>query len=193
MLSLRQRSGCGGGDPHARRREACDDRVVPPVDKGRTELMVRVRQIGHVCLVDARGEIDASTVAELHVGLDGALRARTAVVVDLCAVSFMDSAGLHALLVFRQQLLDEGRGVVLACWPDGAVSMALSVSGTDTLFGVHPDRDAAVAAAEIMLSPTGESSDDGSSPTGAYAALQLARKVGAGVLAAAVRTLRSKP
>src|SRR3954447_21905080 len=98
MLSLRQRSGCGGGDPHARRREACDDRVVPPVDKGRTELMVRVRQIGHVCLVDARGEIDASTVAELHVGLDGALRARTAVVVDLCAVSFMDSAGLHALL-----------------------------------------------------------------------------------------------
>ena len=117
------------------------------VDDGRAELSVRIRVVSGVSLLDARGEIDMSTVDALQPAVEAALRDEGPVVVDLCAVTFMDSSGLYALLVLRQRLLEQERGMAIACWPAGAVAMTLAVSGTDQIFDVQPSREAAIAAA----------------------------------------------
>jgi anti-anti-sigma factor len=120
---------------------------MPSVDDGSVELSVRVRKIASVLVIDARGEIDMSTAGELQPAIEAALRAEEPVVVDLCAVSFLDSTGLYALLVLRRRLLEQSRRVAIACWPSGAVAMTLAVSGTDQVFNVYESRAAAIASA----------------------------------------------
>jgi anti-anti-sigma factor len=120
---------------------------MPSVDDGSVELSVRVRKVAGVFVIDARGEIDVSTAAELQPAIEAALKAEGPVVVDLCAVSFLDSTGLYALLVLRRRMLEQERRVAIACWPSGAVAMTLAVSGTDQIFNVYDSRAAAVASA----------------------------------------------
>jgi len=154
---------------------------MPSVGDGRAELAVRVRTVGGACLLVARGQIDVSTVPELHLAVEDALRADGPVVVDLRAVSFLDSTGLHALLVLRQRLTEQSRRLAVACRPDGAVAMALAVSGTDRIFEVRATREDAMAAARAVETDSVEGVFD------------LARRVGAGVLAEALRHLRTRP
>ena len=87
------------------------------VDDGSVELSVRVRKVAGVFVIDARGEIDVSNAAELQPAIESALQAEGPVVVDLCAVSFLDSTGLYALLVLRRRMIEQGRRVAIACWP----------------------------------------------------------------------------
>jgi anti-anti-sigma factor len=120
---------------------------MPSVDDGSVELSVRVRKVAGVFVIDARGEIDVSTAAELQPAIESALQAEGPVVVDLCAVSFLDSTGLYALLVLRRRMLEQERRMAIACWPSGAVAMTLAISGTDQVFNVYDSRAAAVASA----------------------------------------------
>jgi anti-anti-sigma regulatory factor len=89
----------------------------------------------------------------LQPAFEAALAVRGPVVVDLCGASFLDSSGLHALLVFRERLREHGRELAVACWPDGAVAMAFRVSGTAPLFGLRPGREDAVASVRGAPSP----------------------------------------
>jgi anti-anti-sigma factor len=147
---------------------------MPSVDDGRTEFSVNARQDAAVRVINVRGEIDLGSVAALQPVIEAALAAEGPVVVDLCAATFLDSTGLYALLVFRENLREQSRPMAVACWPSGAVAMAFRVSGTDRVFQLYASRDAAMAA---VLQPTD--------------ALGTVRRAAEGVLSEAVRRLRT--
>src|SRR5439155_1100917 len=115
---------------------------------GRLVVLQRQRQGGvaadPAALADEGGQLAGLPAAgELQPAIEAALAAEEPVVVDLCAVSFLDSTGLYALLVLRRRLLEQSRRVAIACWPSGAVAMTLAVSGTDQVFNVYESRAAA--------------------------------------------------
>jgi anti-anti-sigma factor len=148
---------------------------MPSVDDGRTEFSVQTRQDAAVRVINVRGEIDLASVATLQPAIEAALAAEEGpVVIDLCAATFLDSTGLYALLVFRENLREQARPLAIACWPSGAVAMSFRVSGTDRVFQLHASRDAAIAA---VL----ESTDT----------LGSVRRAAEGVLSEAIRRLRS--
>src|SRR5256885_15752649 len=103
----------------------------PVMPSTRTAFSVHTKQQSSVCVLDVRGELEISTVDSFQPALEAALSATGAVVIDLCAVTFLDSQGLYALLVFRERLREAGRPLAIARWPDGAVRPALRVSGAD--------------------------------------------------------------
>jgi anti-anti-sigma factor len=89
------------------------------------------------------GEVDMATGPVLEEALDAAIRASTGVfVIDLEAVTFMDSAGINVLLRARALLGREERDVVLIC-PPGGVLHALEVIRVAELFAVFATRSAA--------------------------------------------------
>jgi anti-sigma B factor antagonist len=93
--------------------------------------------------VAVAGEIDLATAPELEAALDAAVRdSHGAFVLDLCEVSFMDSAGINVLLRTRALLGREARDLVLIC-PPGGVRHALETVGVADLFAVFAARSAA--------------------------------------------------
>jgi anti-sigma B factor antagonist len=148
---------------------------MPSVEGGPAEFSVQARQDHSVRVINVQGELDVSTVPMLQPAFEAALAVGGPVVVDLCGASFMDSAGLHALLVFRQRLREGGRELAIACWPDGAVALSFGVSGTAALFGLRASREDAVASVRQAPSPD---------------ALRRLTRAGEGLLATAARRLR---
>jgi anti-sigma B factor antagonist len=100
-------------------------------------------QDGVVVLV-IRGHLDAETAPAVAVDFESAVNADGPVVVDLCGASFMDSAGLYALMVLRRRLVERERRLAVACWPSGAVDLTFRVSGTHELFDLHATRTDAI-------------------------------------------------
>lgn len=110
-------------------------------------LDVRLVDTGTAGVVMVRGEVDLWTCPVFEQALAEGLTAaaasgRPTVVVDLSAVSFLDSSGLGVLLAANQ-----AAGVTLRLVVTGhAVKRTLQVSGTDRVLDVHPSLDAALAA-----------------------------------------------
>jgi anti-anti-sigma factor len=92
-------------------------------------LRVTIEPLDEACLVRASGELDVSTADRLSSALDAARRDGVLTLLDLSAVSFMDSAGLRVLL-------RSARSVDVHHWPwfivrpSRAVRRLLEVSGT---------------------------------------------------------------
>jgi anti-sigma B factor antagonist len=112
---------------------------------GRLEVDRRAREGTH--LVVASGELDLATAPELA----GELRAAVAegqgnVVVDLCAVSLMDSSGLTILLNAFRRLTHQARGLNVACRP-GPIRRVFEAAGLDRTLPLFDDRAQALAAA----------------------------------------------
>ena len=76
------------------------------------DFSVTRRRAGGVVVVVPAGEIDLATVELLQAEIDAAATESTQVVLDLRAVTFMDSAGLR-LIVHSSRAL-EGKGGALA-------------------------------------------------------------------------------
>ena len=96
-----------------------------------------------VCIV--RGELDEFTGSELETTMRSRLDVST---IDLGEVSFVDSAGLRALLILRQERVDAG-GTVGIRRSSGAVRRVMRLAGVAHLF-VHEQAastDAGSAAA----------------------------------------------
>jgi anti-sigma B factor antagonist len=62
------------------------------------EFSVRRRWAGDAAVVVAEGEIDLATVDELQAAIDGAADGAAQVLLDLRAVTFIDSAGVRLVL-----------------------------------------------------------------------------------------------
>jgi anti-sigma B factor antagonist len=93
--------------------------------------------------VAVSGEVDVASGPALEAALDAAVRAGTgAFVIDLEAVTFMDSSGINVLLRTRALLGRQERDVVLIC-PPGGVLHALEVIRVADLFAVFATRSAA--------------------------------------------------
>ncbi|MGY1743432.1 MULTISPECIES: STAS domain-containing protein [unclassified Blastococcus] len=96
--------------------------------------------------VSVSGEVDCSTAPRLSACVDSLLAAGPEeLVVDLCAVTFLDSAGLHALVSARGRAARLGvRLRVLAA--TRAVLRPIQVTGLEEVLGVEMVRPGAGAA-----------------------------------------------
>jgi anti-anti-sigma factor len=86
--------------------------------------------------VTLSGEIDlrnAGTITEAVTTCSAA--GRSSITLDMGEVTFMDSQGLQALLVARQQLADAGGLLVLRRSPESVLTL-LDVCGVRELFSI---------------------------------------------------------
>jgi anti-anti-sigma factor len=60
---------------------------------------IEVRESGAGILVELRGELDLHSLDELRVALDGVLRLRRPIVVDLSGITFLDLSSARELAV----------------------------------------------------------------------------------------------
>ena len=88
---------------------------------------------GH--LVTVHGEVDLLTAPQLAETL--AQFANGTIRVDISAVTFLDSSGLHALLAAHRYVTRAGRRMIV-CGPlDPTVQQMFEITGLDDVFEIH--------------------------------------------------------
>jgi len=80
------------------------------------------------CVVGAAGELDIASVGHLRVAVDNARRRGARVVVDLRAVTFMDTFALRALIALQRET-SARPDCSLHVIPGAAVQRVLDVTG----------------------------------------------------------------
>ena len=94
-----------------------------------------------------RGELDVATVPRLAEPLREALAAgKTAVVIDLGELTFLDSTGLMVLLNGLRRVVRQGGNLVIVC-TNPTVLRLFDITGTATTFTVVDSRERALAEA----------------------------------------------
>ena len=98
-----------------------------------------------IAVAAVRGEIDLEERASLEKALAPVRNGQGPAVLDLAAVPFMDSSGLHVVVQLWRHLQREGRPFALAS-PAHAVRRLLELTSLDQAMAVYDDADAAVEA-----------------------------------------------
>jgi len=95
-----------------------------------------------------QGEHDLSTATAVRDALRRVFDAGSAVVVDLSAVTFLDSSTLNAILYGSERAQSDAAHRFAAVLPPGpsAARRVLELTGVDRVLAIHPDRASAVAA-----------------------------------------------
>ncbi len=102
----------------------------------RGRLLVESSQDAGDVWLTVYGEIDVANVAELERSLAAARElGPKRIVVDLDGLSFMDSTGLHALLLARRDARSVGCEIALARVPEHAMAV-LRVTGVLRFFAI---------------------------------------------------------
>lgn len=105
-----------------------------------------------VCVVAPAGEIDLASAPLLKSHLVRLLDESYArFVIDLSAVSYLDSTGLGVLIAFARRLKDDG--LIVLAQPPSSVLTLLQLTGLDASFKVFPTVDEAVAHARVGRRP----------------------------------------
>jgi anti-sigma B factor antagonist len=125
--------------------------AAPPRQSGASSQMngnllkVRVETAGNgTSVVSLAGELDLSTIPRMELPLLGEVSHR-AVIVDLSALSFIDSLGIAVLIkAFRAAEGDRRMHTVIA--PGSQVERVLRIAGIHRALPLFPDRDAAFEA-----------------------------------------------
>lgn len=99
-------------------------------------LELEVSEIEGCTLFRPVGELDAFTVGDFRERL-GSLGGSNGLVIDLCAVPFMDSTGLGALIGGIRRVRDQGRTVEVVC-DRPAVLRLFHTTGFDRIVDVRP-------------------------------------------------------
>ena len=98
----------------------------------------------YIQLVAVTGELDLSNAGGLVRQVEGAVRSgRNCVVIDLSAVTHIDSTGLAALIE-AHQLTEARRGRLALVAGSESVRRTIEVRGLDRLFVIRDSRDEAV-------------------------------------------------
>ena len=106
--------------------------------------IVEQRLDDRTVLIACEGELDLSTAPQLKWRLVDALEGgRTAIVVDLGDVNFMDSTALGVLVGVRRSL-DVGARLAVVCRHPNVLNV-FEVSGLDSAFDMFATRDEALA------------------------------------------------
>ena len=95
-------------------------------------------------VVVASGEIDIATSPALREALVAAAESSSNVVVDLSAVTFLDSTGLGVLMGGFRTLF--GHGSMCLVGPTGMVAKVLRVTRLDQVIPIHADVEGALSA-----------------------------------------------
>jgi anti-sigma B factor antagonist len=110
------------------------------------ELGVSRESVGGATVVSVRGEVDVYSAPALSENLSQLLEdGRTAIVVDLTEVAFLDSTGLGALIGARTATEEAGGRLAIVCTNDRILKL-FTITGLDTVFRIHPSTSEAVAA-----------------------------------------------
>ncbi|MBB5075795.1 STAS domain-containing protein [Nonomuraea endophytica] len=115
-------------------------------------LLLTCRPFDGLTLVGVAGELDATNAADLGTYIEGQHPEwALPLVLDLAALTFMDSTGLHLLIGLHHREHEHGGRLHLAA-PHARVSRLLQITGTDRLFHTHPSLQRALTAARLTLS-----------------------------------------
>ncbi len=102
-----------------------------------------------VTIVDIHGELDLAFSIKLKPQLNAALRSPArAIVIDLEAVSLIDSSGIALLLNAFRRLDFDGRQLAIAC-PTGSQRRAFEVTALDRQLPMYTTRQEALAAVGV--------------------------------------------
>jgi len=108
------------------------------------KLRLARHSIGNAVVVAVEGELDLFTAPFLRDEVRDAIKQDGArLVLDLHALSFMDSSGLSVLIEAWRLATGQGGGVALAA-PQAPVARILRTTGLDRRIKVYVDVDAAV-------------------------------------------------
>ncbi|WP_157246960.1 STAS domain-containing protein [Nonomuraea typhae] len=104
-------------------------------------------------LIDVAGELDLVTTADLGTFIT-AVHPDPArpLLLDLAAVTFMDSTGLHLLIDLHQREERCGGSLHLAA-PHERVTRVLQITGVHALLNTHPNLQQALAATHLAATP----------------------------------------
>jgi anti-sigma B factor antagonist len=96
-------------------------------------------------IINVRGEIHLTTAPQFSQRLTHAIESgKTAVVLDLCGVEFIDSTGLSVLLSGLRLVNQKQGRMALAC-ANPTVLRLFQITSLENTFDIFPDRASAVA------------------------------------------------
>jgi anti-sigma B factor antagonist len=99
-----------------------------------------------IAVVALEGELDLGVLDQFDEALDGQASGHAGVVLDLGGLTFVDSAGIHALVARREDFEESGTPSALVVIPGSNVERILDMTGLMERLGAHPDRESALAA-----------------------------------------------
>jgi anti-sigma B factor antagonist len=103
--------------------------------------------VGDTHLIAAAGELDISATSELSaIFAMAAAGPQPSVVLDLTAVSFIDSSAISTILRAAQQLEGAGKRMHIVA-AEGPVRRLLEITGAAQRFSVHDTRETALGLA----------------------------------------------
>ena len=112
--------------------------------------LVRVldEHVGATAVATIDGEIDASNAGDVAARLRGALTNHSfALVVDLAATTYIDSAGINELFALEAELRQRRQALHLVVLPASPIARVLAITGMERSIAIHADRAAALQAA----------------------------------------------
>ena len=110
------------------------------------EFAVSTRTEGPFTVVEVSGEVDVYTAAKLRAALDEEIAAgRNRLVVDLDAVTFLDSTGLGVLVGRLKVVRNHSGWLRLVCTQD-RVLRVFRITGLDTVIGIHDTLEDALSS-----------------------------------------------
>jgi anti-anti-sigma factor len=124
----------------------------------RVTALVRIdtERWGGVVLASVRGELDASNVGLVGGRLRGVLENRSeALVLDLTATSYLDSAGIALLFGLTTELQVHQQTLHLVVDPASPLARIVALSGVSAAIPTHDSVRAALAGA-ATVAPTGK-------------------------------------
>ena len=122
----------------------------------RHPLTIVTRHVGAATVLEARGHIDLATRLKLSTALNDAVtEGEGPVIIDLCAIEFIDSTGIGVLLNALRRLTRQGRVLSVIC-PPGAVRRVFEVTGLESTFSLHEELRPALEFASLQARPAEE-------------------------------------
>jgi len=101
---------------------------------------------GDATVIAPRGEVDIATAGQLRERVDQVIgRTTGTVVVDLTAVSFIDSTGLGVLIGARKRCEADGRTLVVVV-AEPRIRKVFEITGLSELFDIRPTVGSALDA-----------------------------------------------
>ena len=102
---------------------------------------------GDIVIASLRGEIDMSNAGELGEAIGrGLTNDALALVLDLTAVEYVDSAGVHVIYDLQERLRNRGQGIRVVIAPGALIAEALRLADVPRAVGVAESVEAALAS-----------------------------------------------
>jgi anti-sigma B factor antagonist len=100
---------------------------------------------GDIVVASLRGEIDMSNAGEIGETIGRALtNDAMALVLDLTAVEYVDSAGIHVIYELHERLRTRGQDIRVVIAPDALIAEALRLADVPRAVGAEESVEAAL-------------------------------------------------